>query len=42
MFYIIDLNTNSKVPNVEFQTYDDAMNWFLEYGNIVDYTIIEE
>jgi hypothetical protein len=42
MFYIFDYNTNSKIPNVEFQTYDDAMNWFVEFGNIVDYTIIEE
>jgi len=42
MFFIYDYNTNSKKPNLEFQNYDDAINWIKEFGNIIDYTIIEE
>lgn len=42
MFYIFDFNTNSKVPNLEYQNYEDAINWLEQFGNIVDYTIIEE
>lgn len=42
MFYIIDLNTNTKLPNTEFISHIDAVNWIEEFGNIIDYTIIEE
>jgi hypothetical protein len=38
--YVTDLS-NPVSPELDNLTYDDAMSWMINFGNIIDYTIVQ-
>jgi hypothetical protein len=44
MFYIVDLRENPpiRVSNIEFETYNECIDWINENGSIIIYTIEEQ
>jgi hypothetical protein len=44
MYYIIDLETNppQEVPNLSFETENQACDWINQNGNAIIYSIIEK
>lgn len=44
MYYIIDITGNEplRVPGLEFETYDECVNWLELNGDIINYSIESE